>query len=89
LARWLDASLLGAAVYCGTKFAVRAISDSLRRGAIEYGVRVADIEPGAVATELVQSNTRQRKKPLSGQAVYAPDANILQAEDMPAQFFTW
>ena len=43
----------GGAVYSGTKFAVRAISDGLRREALAYGVRVTEIEPGAVATELV------------------------------------
>lgn len=45
----------GGTVYCGTKFAVRAISEGLR---IEVGphanVRVTCIEPGAVATELAK-----------------------------------
>lgn len=42
------------AVYCGTKFAVRAISEGLRKEmAMEnINIRVTDIQPGAVATEL-------------------------------------
>lgn len=74
----------GAAVYCGTKFAVRAISDSLRREAVEYGVRVTDIEPGAVATELADSIKHEATKAaVTGEGgFYAPDAKILQAEDI-------
>ena len=49
----------GGAVYSGIKFAVRAISDGLRREALAYGVRVTDIEPGAVATELAWMPTRR------------------------------
>jgi len=41
----------GAAVYCATKFAVRALSEGIR---MESGgvIRVTNISPGAVATEL-------------------------------------
>jgi len=48
----------GCAVYCGTKFAVRAISQSLR---LELNpkdnIKVTVIEPGAVSTELPNSIT--------------------------------
>jgi NADP-dependent 3-hydroxy acid dehydrogenase YdfG len=42
----------GAAIYCATKFAVRALSEGIR---MESGgaVRVTNISPGAVRTELV------------------------------------
>ena len=40
----------GSAVYSGTKFAVRAISEGLRMESKK--VRVTTISPGAVATEL-------------------------------------
>ncbi|SLN09742.1 putative oxidoreductase [Roseivivax jejudonensis] len=42
------------AVYCGTKFAVRAISEGLRQEVKDYNVRVTVISPGAVDTELTQ-----------------------------------
>ena len=42
------------AVYCGTKFAVRAISEGLRMEAGSH-IRTTIISPGAVATELTQS----------------------------------
>jgi NADP-dependent 3-hydroxy acid dehydrogenase YdfG len=48
----------GAAVYCGTKFAVRAITEGLRtdlRGKTD--IRVSLISPGAVSTELSHTIT--------------------------------
>ncbi|MEP0546137.1 MAG: SDR family oxidoreductase [Rhodothermales bacterium] len=48
----------GGAVYCGTKFAVRAISEGMRQELTPtFGIRVTCIEPGAVATELGQGIT--------------------------------
>lgn len=40
------------AVYSGTKFAVRAISEGLRLGFKPYNIRTTVISPGAVLTEL-------------------------------------
>ena len=48
----------GSAVYSATKFAVRALSDGLRKElAPKYGIRVTCIEPGAVETELLDTIT--------------------------------
>lgn len=41
----------GASVYCGTKFAVRAISEGLRMEVGEH-IRTTTIEPGAIDSEL-------------------------------------
>jgi 3-hydroxy acid dehydrogenase/malonic semialdehyde reductase len=41
----------GGAVYCATKFAVRAFSDALRLDVMGKGIRVTNIEPGMVHTE--------------------------------------
>lgn len=43
----------GAAVYCATKFAVRALSEGLRQEVKPYDIRTTVISPGAVATELL------------------------------------
>lgn len=43
-----------AAVYCATKFAVRALSEGLRQESKPYNIRTTIISPGAVASELVQ-----------------------------------
>ncbi len=52
----------GGAVYCATKFAVRAISDALRIDLQGTGVRVTNIEPGMVQTEfsLVRLGNQQK-----------------------------
>lgn len=39
--------------YAGTKFALEALSDSLRREVAPHGVQVVVIEPGAVRTEML------------------------------------
>lgn len=44
-----------AAVYCGTKFAVRAIMEGLRQEEHENNIRTTMISPGAVDTELPNS----------------------------------
>lgn len=41
----------GGAVYCATKFAVRAISDAIRMDLMGTGIRVTNIEPGMAETE--------------------------------------
>lgn len=38
--------------YAGSKFAMEALSDSLRREVKDFGIRVVVIEPGAVKTEM-------------------------------------
>lgn len=42
----------GATVYCATKFAVRALSEGLRKEVKPYNIRTTVISPGAVSTEL-------------------------------------
>ena len=39
--------------YAGTKFALEAVSDSLRRELAPFGVQVVVVEPGAVRTEML------------------------------------
>ena len=41
----------GGAIYCATKAAVRAFSDSLRHELISTRIRVVNIDPGQVETE--------------------------------------
>jgi len=47
------------AVYCGTKFAVSAISENVREEVADFGVRVTSICPGAVETELLSHTTSE------------------------------
>ncbi|PAK41364.1 SDR family oxidoreductase [Priestia megaterium] len=45
----------GSAVYCGTKFAVRAIMEGLRQEERENNIRSTVISPGSVMTELYKT----------------------------------
>lgn len=47
-------AVAGGAVYCGTKFAVRAISEALRLETVDK-LRVTNISPGAVSSGLVDT----------------------------------
>ena len=47
------------AVYCGTKYAVRAISESLRKETLGK-VRVTIVYPGAIESELIQSSNDEQ-----------------------------
>ena len=48
------------AVYCGTKFAVHAISENVREEVAASNVRVITIAPGAVETELLSHTSSQQ-----------------------------
>ncbi|AIS57617.1 oxidoreductase [Vibrio coralliilyticus] len=50
------------AAYCGTKFAVHAISENVREEVAASNVRVTTIAPGAVETELLSHTTSQEIK---------------------------
>ncbi|OCX56644.1 oxidoreductase [Thioclava sp. SK-1] len=45
----------GGAVYCATKYAVRALTEAFRQEAKPYNIRNTILSPGAVDTELPQS----------------------------------
>jgi NADP-dependent 3-hydroxy acid dehydrogenase YdfG len=76
-----------AGVYAGTKHAVRAISDTLRKEAIRYGVRVTDIQPGAVATELPDSIQHEKIRDAVKANMYAEGSEILKPEDIANAIF--
>ncbi len=52
----------GGAVYCATKFAVRAFSEGLRMDLKGTGVRVSNIEPGMVNTEFSKVRLGSQQK---------------------------
>ncbi len=76
-----------AGVYAGTKHAVRAISVTLRKEAIRYGVRVTDIQPGAVATELPDSIQHEKIRDAVKANMYADGSEILKPEDIANAIF--
>ncbi|HAS6983382.1 oxidoreductase [Vibrio parahaemolyticus] len=69
------------AAYCGTKFAVHAISENVREEVAASNVRVTTIAPGAVETELLSHTTSQYIK--DGYDAWKVDmGGVLAADDV-------
>jgi NADP-dependent 3-hydroxy acid dehydrogenase YdfG len=68
------------AVYCATKFAVGAFSESLRQQVCKDNIRVTIIEPGVVATELVQHITHAETKNMAEE--FYGSMKTLDSEDI-------
>ncbi|HHX8271709.1 TPA: SDR family oxidoreductase [Vibrio diabolicus] len=69
------------AAYCGTKFAVHAISENVREEVASSNVRVTTIAPGAVETELLSHTTPQDIK--DGYDAWKEDmGGVLAADDI-------
>jgi NADP-dependent 3-hydroxy acid dehydrogenase YdfG len=47
------------AVYCGTKFAVHAFTEQIREEVSQYDVRLINIAPGVVETEILSHSTNE------------------------------
>jgi NADP-dependent 3-hydroxy acid dehydrogenase YdfG len=69
----------GSGVYNATKFGVGAFSESLRQEVTRQHVRIALVEPGAVATELTSHNRPEVRK---GIEETFGEIERLQAEDI-------
>lgn len=69
------------AAYCGSKFAVHAISENVRQEVAEHNVRVITIAPGAAETELL-SHTRSEQIKSDYEAWKSHMGAILSADDV-------
>ncbi len=69
------------AAYCGTKFAVHAISENLREEVADDNVRVITIAPGAVETELL-SHTSSDEIKANYEAWKESMGGVISAEDI-------
>ncbi len=67
-------------VYAATKFGVRAFSESLRQESGKSNIRVTTIEPGVVATELIEHIGNPEAKERAQQ--YAGSMETLKSEDI-------
>jgi NADP-dependent 3-hydroxy acid dehydrogenase YdfG len=67
--------------YCGTKFAVHAMSENLREEVADSNVRVITIAPGAVETDLLSHTTDEKIKE-NYQAWKKTMGNVLDPNDV-------
>lgn len=66
------------AVYCGSKFALRAMADALREEERRHGVRVTSIHPGFVDTDMGRGIRDSTNRP-GGPETYATPADVAAA----------
>lgn len=76
--------------YAGSKFALEAVSDALRREVAKLGIKVVVIEPGAVKTEMVERGiaTAEGLKANMTAAQLARYGDLTAAVTAQAQSFT-
>jgi NAD(P)-dependent dehydrogenase (short-subunit alcohol dehydrogenase family) len=82
--------MAGYGPYAGSKFALEAVSDTLRREVAAFGVKVVVIEPGAVTTEMTGRLVSAAERITSGMSAEEHrryDA-LMQAVVAQAQTFT-
>lgn len=72
----------GAGVYSGTKFAVGAISEALRKEVAGSSVKVCVICPGAVATNLITTNSKEVQESMAGFVKSLEPHGLLLANDI-------
>ena len=65
--------------YCGSKFALEAMSDALRLELAPWGIAVSLIEPGAIQSQIWQRATMSATRTLGG---VAPDSLALYAQPL-------
>lgn len=70
-----------AAVYCATKYAVRAITDGLRQEVAGQGIRVTLVSPGVTESELAKTITDNEAKELMNEyrRIALPASSIARA----------
>jgi NAD(P)-dependent dehydrogenase (short-subunit alcohol dehydrogenase family) len=71
--------------YCASKFALESLTDSLRLELRPHGVRVALVEPGAIATPIWEKSVRhgeevERGYPLEAHALYGEGLAGIKAQ---------
>ncbi|WP_235840490.1 SDR family oxidoreductase [Corynebacterium yudongzhengii] len=71
-------SYANGALYCGSKFALKALGDAVREEERPHGVRLTSIHPGFVATDMGYTLREQSNRP-GGPETYATPADIAAA----------
>ncbi|KAJ9589457.1 hypothetical protein L9F63_017318 [Diploptera punctata] len=69
----------GLAVYCGTKYFIEGMSQSLRQEMVEFGVKVTCIQPGDVRTQMFEKMTNPQAEEIYD---VPPTMKILEPKDI-------
>ena len=74
-----------AGAYCASKAAVHALSDALRLELAPFGVRVLEVQPGAIASQFASNAQRQAEQVLASDSAWWPLREQVQARARASQ----
>ncbi|EKT4524284.1 SDR family oxidoreductase [Pseudomonas putida] len=74
-----------AGAYCASKAAVNALSDALRLELAPFGIRVMEVQPGAIASQFASNAQRQADEVLAADSPWWPLREHVQARARASQ----
>ena len=74
-----------AGAYCASKAAVHALSDALRLELAPFGIRVMEVQPGAIASQFASNAQRQAEQVLAADSPWWPLREQVQARARASQ----
>ncbi|WP_323114050.1 SDR family oxidoreductase [Pseudomonas guariconensis] len=74
-----------AGAYCASKAAVNALSDALRLELAPFGIRVMEVQPGAIASQFADNAQRQAEDVLAADSPWWPLRDYIQARARASQ----
>ncbi|MEX5342927.1 SDR family oxidoreductase [Pseudomonas sp. I2] len=74
-----------AGAYCASKAAVHALSDTLRLELAPFGIRVMEVQPGAIASQFASNAQRQAEQVLAVDSPWWPLREHVQARARASQ----
>jgi len=74
-----------AGAYCASKAAVNALSDALRLELAPFGIRVMEVQPGAIASQFASNAQRQAEDVLAADSPWWPLREFIQARARASQ----
>lgn len=74
-----------AGAYCASKAAVNALSDALRLELAPFGIRVMEVQPGAIASQFASNAQRQADEVLAADSPWWPLREYVQARARASQ----
>jgi len=74
-----------AGAYCASKAAVNALSDALRLELAPFGIRLMEVQPGAIASQFASNAQRQADQVLAADSPWWPLREYVQARAQASQ----